>query len=46
MYICYIYGVILMKWIISGYYYDGKTAYTLLVAADGSGKTKRVKGVL
>lgn len=32
-------------WIISGYYYDGKTAYTLLIAADGSGKTKKIKGV-
>jgi len=32
-------------WEISGYYYDGKTAYTLLVAADGSGKTKKIKGV-
>jgi len=32
-------------WIISGYYYDGKTAWTLLIAADGSGKTKRIKGV-
>jgi len=33
------------KWNISGYYYDGKTAWTLLIAADGSGKIKKIKGV-
>jgi len=33
------------SWIISGYYWDGKNAWTLLIAADGSGKTKRIKGV-
>jgi len=33
------------KWIITGYYYDGKNAWTLLIAADGSGKTKKIKGI-
>ena len=32
-------------WETCGYYYDGKTAYTLLIAVDGSGKTKKIKGV-
>ncbi|MEL0325477.1 MAG: hypothetical protein VXA09_00540 [Burkholderiaceae bacterium] len=33
-------------WVISGYYMDRKgDAWTLLVAADGSGKTKKIKGV-
>lgn len=33
-------------WEISGYYMDEKgTAWTLLIAADGSGKTKKIKGV-
>ena len=32
-------------WVISGYYWDGKDGWTLLIAADGSGKTKRIKGV-
>jgi hypothetical protein len=35
-----------MKWTITGYYWDGKDSWTLLVAADGSGKTKRIKGVM
>jgi len=34
-----------IKWIISGYYYDGKDSWTLLIAADGSGKQKRIKGI-
>jgi len=34
------------KWVISGYYMDKKdNAWTLLIAADGSGKTKKIKGV-
>lgn len=34
------------KWVISGYYLDKKgMAWTLLIAADGSGKTKKIKGV-
>ena len=33
------------KWIITGYYYDGENAWTLLIAADGSGKTKKIKGI-
>ena len=33
-----------MKWTITGYYWDGKNNWTLLIAADGSGKTKRIKG--
>ena len=32
-----------MKWTIAGYYWDGKNSWTLFVAADGSGKTKRIK---
>ena len=35
-----------MKWIISGYYYDGDQAWTLMIAGDGSGKTKKVKGIV
>jgi hypothetical protein len=35
------------KWVITGYYMDDKgMSWTLLLAADGSGKTKKVKGVL
>ena len=34
------------KWIISGYYFDGDKAWTLLLAADGSNKTKKIKGVV
>jgi len=34
------------KWIVTGYYYDGKTAWTYLIANDGSGKEKKVKGIL
>ena len=34
------------RWVISGYYWDGKNAWTLLIAADGSGKTKKMKGVV
>jgi len=33
------------QWIISGYYWDGKDSWTLLIAANGSGKTKRIKGI-
>ena len=35
-----------MKWTITGYYWDGKDSWILLVAADGSGKTKRIKGTV
>jgi len=31
------------KWIISGYYLDGKNIWTIL--EDGRGKTKKVKGL-
>jgi len=34
------------QWIISGYYWDGKDSWTLLIAADGSGKTKMRKGII
>ena len=34
------------KWVISGYYFDGNMSWTILIAADGSGKSKRVKGVI
>ena len=34
------------KWIVTGYYYDGKTSWTYLTANDGSGKEKRVKGTI
>lgn len=34
------------QWIVSGYYWDGKTSWTLLIATDGSGKTKKMKGVM
>ena len=34
------------KWISSGYYIDDSGSWTLLIAADGSGKTKRIKGVV
>ena len=34
------------KWVISGYYFDGDMGWTILIAADGSGKSKRVKGVI
>ena len=34
------------KWVISGYYFDGDMSWTILIAADGSGKSKRVKGVI
>jgi len=34
------------KWVISGYYFDGNMGWTILIAADGSGKSKRVKGVI
>lgn len=35
------------KWIIDGYYVDEKgVAWTLMIAADGSGKTKKIKGVV
>lgn len=33
------------KWIICGYYWDGTDNWTLLIAADGSEKTKRIKGI-
>ena len=33
------------KWIITGYYYDGENSWTLLIASDGSGKTKKIKGI-
>jgi len=33
------------KWVICGYYFDGKDSWTLLIAADGSGKTKQIKGI-
>ena len=33
------------RWVISGYYWDGKNSWTLLIAADCSGKTKMIKGV-
>ena len=32
------------KWIIHGYYIDGKTTWTILMSIDG--ETKRVKGIL
>jgi len=36
-----------VKWIVSGYYVDEKgISWTLMIAADGSGKTKKVKGVV
>ena len=35
-----------IKWIIVGYEYEGETPYTLLIAGDGSGKTKKIKGVI
>lgn len=35
------------KWVITGYYMDDKgNSWTLLLKADGSGTTKKVKGVL
>ena len=34
------------KWIVTGYYCDGKTTWTYLLANDGSGKEKKVKGIL
>ena len=34
------------KWVISGYYFDGDMTWTILIAANGSGKSKRVKGVI
>ena len=58
MFICYIYGVILMengclidkkgkKWVINGYYIDEKgTAWTLLYLMDNWKKTKKVKGII
>ena len=33
------------KWIVTGYYYDGDNAWTLLIAADGAGKTNRIKEI-
>jgi len=36
-----------VKWIVSGYYIDEKgVAWTCYIAADGSGKTKKEKGVV
>ncbi len=35
------------KWVVDGYYIDGKgTLWTLLVAADDFNKHKKVKGML
>jgi len=34
------------QWIINGYYWDGQNNWTLFIAADGSGKTKKMKGVM
>jgi len=58
MFVCYIYGVILMehgcmidkkgrKWVINGYYIDEKgTPWTLMYLLDDWKKTKKVKGII
>ena len=34
------------KWVISGYYFDGNTSWTLLYLLDNWKKTKKVKGII
>jgi hypothetical protein len=34
------------KWVISGYYFDGDQAWTLLHLLDDWKKTKKIKGVI
>lgn len=34
------------KWIVHGYYLDGKTTWTILMSVNNPGKMKRVKGIL
>tara|TARA_E500000178_G_scaffold299907_1_gene307862 strand:+ start:275 stop:391 length:117 start_codon:yes stop_codon:yes gene_type:complete len=34
------------KWIVSGYYLDGKNIWTLLISTDDRTKIKKVKGML